>query len=149
MDRAGHLTVVDLTPKCISICRERFKGYSNISYLINDGRDLSSIPPKSIDRIWSFDVFVHIQSQDVENYVRQFSAILAEAGLGVIHHCAKGTQTEGWRSDMTAQKMLDMCARYGLTVLRQFTSWDDGRFHISPDSPENSVDIITVFEKSS
>jgi hypothetical protein len=49
---------------------------------------------------------------------------------------------------MTSQKMLDMCAEYGLKVLSQFTSWEENRFHISPDSPADSVDIITVFEKS-
>lgn len=148
VQRAGHLTVVDLTPQCISVCRERFKDCRNISYFVNDGRDLSFIPPGSIDRVWSFDVFVHIHSQDIENYVRQFSVLLAEAGRGVIHHSARGTQTKGWRSDMTSQKMLDMCAKYGLRVLSQLTSWEENRFHISPDAPEQSVDIITVFEKS-
>ena len=141
VERADQLTVVDLTPQCINLCRERFKDYSNISYFVNDGKDLGFLPPKSIDSIWSFDVFVHIQSQDVENYVRQFASILAEGGRGVIHHGAEGIQADGWRSDMTAQKMLDMCARYGLIVLRQFTSLEDGRFQLSPD-------IITVFEKS-
>jgi cyclopropane fatty-acyl-phospholipid synthase-like methyltransferase len=147
IERAGHLTVVDLTPECINICRQRFRQYQNISYIVNDGRDLSIIPPGSVDRIWSFDVFVHIRSQDIENYVRQFSTILAEGGRGVIHHCSKGEQKKGWRSDMTAQKMLDMCAQNGLRVLHQFTSWDENRFHISPDSPDSSIDVITVFEK--
>ena len=145
--RASHLTVVDLTPECIKLCRERFKDHQNISYFVNDGRDLSFIPPKSIDRIWSFDVFVHIHSDEVEAYIRQSSEILTDGGRGVIHHSAKGRLKRGWRSDMTAQKMLDICAKHGLNVVRQFTSWDGGQFHINPHSPESSFDTITVFEK--
>ena len=145
--RAAHVTVVDLTPECIQLCKEKFGGFRNISYFVNDGKDLSFISPNSIDRLWSFDVFVHIQSPDVENYIAQISAILVTGGRGIIHHSANGINKTGWRSDMTAQGMTDMCSRYGLSVLQQFDSWDGGRFCVSNDSLGRTTDIVTVFEK--
>ena len=148
LPRAEHLVVVDVTPVCIEMCKARFKDFGNIDYFINDGRDLSFIPAYSIDRIWSWDVFVHIQSTDIENYVRQFATILAPGGRGVIHHSKSGVSQTGWRSDMTAQKMVDFCQRYGLDVLQQFDSWDNGRVRIWPALPADAgPDIVTIFAK--
>jgi SAM-dependent methyltransferase len=145
--RAAHLVAVDLTPKCIEVCRQRFKGAPNAEFYVNDGRDLSFIPPGSIDRIWSIDVFVHINARDVENYVRQFADILAPGGRAVIHHARTGHYKPGWRSDMTAEKMQDFCKIYGLEMLHQFTDWDNGRGWIYRDDKGGSPDIISVFAK--
>jgi SAM-dependent methyltransferase len=41
IERAGHVTAVDLTPRCIEVCRERFRDRNNVSFHVNDGRDLS------------------------------------------------------------------------------------------------------------
>jgi len=145
--RSSHLTCVDLTPECIRACQERFGELKTVEFVLNDGRDLSFVPPLSIDRVWSFDVFVHIQSSDVENYIRQLSTILVKGGSGVIHHSKFGAQKWGWRSDMTAQKMVQYCDRYGLTIVKQLESWGDGRFQINPNMPKGNVDTITIFEK--
>jgi len=139
--RAEHLTLVDLTPECIRLCKKRFGDFQNVSYFVNDGKDLSFIPGQSIDRIWSFDVFVHIQARDIENYVKQFSTILAPGGRGIVHHSGKGALHEGWRSDMTADQMVIFCRKYGLSVIEQFNSWGDGIHHV------RDSDVVTIFEK--
>jgi len=145
--RAAHLIAVDVTPKCIEICREKFNGFPNAEFHVNDGRDLSFIPMGSVDRIWSFDVFVHINTVDVENYVRQFSQILAPGGLGIIHHAKNGIYKPAWRSDMTAEKMREFCARHGLVIVTQFDSWDNGRTCAYLGASGERPDIITVFSK--
>lgn len=147
VQRAAHVIAVDLTPKCIEICREKFQSVSNIEFHVNDGRDLSFIPPNSIDRIWSCDVFVHINSGDVENYVRQFAKILAPGGVGVIHHAKNGHFQSAWRSDMTAAKMREYCAKYGLKVVSQFDSWDNDRVAIFQGPAGERPDIISIFSK--
>jgi SAM-dependent methyltransferase len=147
IQRSSHLTCVDLTPECIRACRKRFAGFGNVDFIVNDGRDLSFLPPRSVDCVWSFDVFVHIESSDVENYVRQLSSILVGGGRGVIHHAKGGIQQWGWRSDMTARKMIDFCERNGLRPLDQLESWSDGRYQINPNMPGQNVDVITIFEK--
>ena len=141
--RAAHLIGVDVTPKCVEICKERFKGVPNVEFHLNDGRDLSFIAPRSIDRIWSVDVFVHINAVDVENYMRQFAQLLAPGGVGLIHHAKSGQSKREWRSDMTAEKMREFCAKYGLNLMDQFEEWDNGRASIHG----KGTDIISVFAK--
>jgi hypothetical protein len=43
--------------------------------------------------------------------------------------------------------MVEMCNAHGLAVLRQFDSWDNGRFCMSNDSLGKTADVVTVFEK--
>jgi SAM-dependent methyltransferase len=148
VQRGTQVLAVDLTPRCIDICRERFTHCNNISFFVNDGNDLSFITPGSIDRVWSFDVFVHIQSQDVRTYMRQLAAILVDGGRGIIHHAGDGTRARGWRSDMTSGRMGEFCDEFGLTLVSQFSSWDEGRIGIDPASPKSGTDVITVFEKA-
>ena len=150
LQMAKYLAVVDITPECIEICKERFKNFMHVDYFVTDGRDLSFIPANSIDRIWSWDVFVHIQSEDVGNYIRQFADILVPGGRGIIHHSKTGTSNFGaWRSNMTARKMVDLCRQYGLEILQQIDSWDNGHTRLWPELPENVVgpDVITIFAK--
>lgn len=150
IEQASHMILVDLTPRCIDLCRERFADYQHIEYHVNDGSDLNFIGPSSIDRIWSFDVFVHILAADVESYIRQFAKILVPGGRAIIHHSRIGRRDSGWRSDLTAEDMQAMCERHNLVVVEQFRSWGDGRFHLWPDLPlEKDPDIITVFERLS
>lgn len=151
--RARHLTLVDLTPRCIQICRERFQSASNIEFHVNDGRDLGFVPTGSVDRIWSHDVFVHIQAADIENYVQQFPALLAPGGTAIIHHSKDGVFAADWRSDMTAQTMRDMAARHNLQIVDQIVTWNHGRCwfpagNLSGENFEkNSVDIISILKK--
>jgi ubiquinone/menaquinone biosynthesis C-methylase UbiE len=140
LPRANSLVVVDLTPECIRLCQERFGSGSKIKYFVNDGRDLSFIPDMSLDRIWSFDVFVHIQRDDIEKYVSQFPRILSHGGVAVIHHAAHGTQQEGWRSDMTTGEMRHIAHSCGLSVVQQFSCWKGGHFNLG--------DVITILANS-
>jgi len=148
LQRASHLTVVDLTPTCIDICKERFKEFHNIEYFVNDGRSLDFIAETSIDRVWSWDVFVHISSEDVRKYVRHLARVMKPQGQGLIHHAKHGRRRSGWRSDMTNTKMCEFCKEFGLEVLHQFESWDNGRFSIWPNlTGEKSPDTVTIFQK--
>ncbi len=147
LPRAAHLTLVDLVPECIAQCREKFGEGPRLTYHANDGRDLSFVPDGSIDRIWSWAVFVHLDEAAVEGYLRQFPRILAPGGRGLIQHARNGVSI-GWRSPMTAKKMRTLCERHGLAVVDQFNTWDEGRHHIWPDLPlEKDPDIVTIFEK--
>jgi GT2 family glycosyltransferase/ubiquinone/menaquinone biosynthesis C-methylase UbiE len=130
LPRASRLILVDVTEGCIEICRKRFKDQDNIEYHVNDGKDLSFLPDSCIDAIWSWDVFVHIRSSDVEKYIQQFSRVLKNGGSAVIHHSKNGISRTGWRSDMTDKKMIEFCEYCGLHVDRQFEQWQDGKQRI-------------------
>lgn len=148
IQRASHLTVVDLTSTCIDICKERFKEFQNIEYHVNDGRSLDFIADASIDRVWSWDVFVHIDSKDVREYVRHLARVIRPNGQALIHHSKLGASKAGWRSDMTDEKMREYCREFDLEVIRQFETWDEGKYSIWPElSGEQSPDVVTIFRK--
>lgn len=148
LTRVKKLTVVDLTQKCIDVCKERFQGRPNIEFFVNDGRSLDMIESDSIERVWSWDVFVHIAAQDIRAYVAEFSRVLVPGGRAIIHHSKNGESKLGWRSDMTAEKMREFCAENNLTLVTQFETWGDENVLIWPDQPADiGLDIISVIEK--
>jgi ubiquinone/menaquinone biosynthesis C-methylase UbiE len=138
------LILVDISKKCIEMCKKRFSQCSNISYYVNDGFNLSFLADNSINFIWSFDVFVHIAPADVENYFSEFARILKSTGRGIIHHAAEGGLHGGWRSSVTSQMIHGFLKKNNLKLIAQFDTWGDG------DKYDVKLyrDAITVFEKN-
>lgn len=145
---ASQLDIVDLSPQCIKICKKKFKNHSNINYFINDGSSLGFLPDSSIDFIWSWDVFVHIDSKDIRKYINEFARVLTPGGKALIHHSKNGANMMGWRSNMTAKKMVKYCNETGLNLNKQFDTWGGGRFRIWPTlAAEQGPDIVSVLSK--
>ena len=148
LSRVKKLSVVDLAQKCIDVCKERFQGRTNIEFFVNDGRSLSMIESNSIERIWSWDVFVHIAASDIKSYIAEFARVLMPGGRAIIHHSKNGENELGWRSDMTAEKMQEYCAENNLNLVSQFETWGDSKVLIWPDQPADiGLDIISIIEK--
>jgi ubiquinone/menaquinone biosynthesis C-methylase UbiE len=145
--RASHLSVVDLTPRCIDMCKARFGTGANIEYHVNDGSDLSFMANNSIERVFSWDVFVHICASDVKTYMSHFKRILVPGGRALLHHSKHGVSANGWRSDMTAAQMIAFCDELGLVVVDQFNRWDEGRVCIWPNEEDWDLDIVSIIEK--
>lgn len=143
---AKPLILVDLSGRCIEICKSRFSKCDNIEFFVTDGTDLGFIQSNSVDFIWSFDVFVHISAWHTEEYLVQFNRILKKGGRAIIHHPKEGRayeqEDDGWRSNMTAQLFSDMLKKHGLTLVSQFDSWGDhDQFNV-----KRYHDVISVFE---
>lgn len=148
VERASKLTLVDVTPECIQICREKFGSRGDIDFHVNDGNDLGFISSSSLDRIWSFDVFVHILSADIERYVAEFARVLKPGGRALIHHAKSGFDSGPWRSDMTDTRMREIAGQHRLEVVDQFESWGDGIERFWPNLPKaNNPDIVSVLAK--
>lgn len=137
------LTVVDLSDRCIELCKERFAQCRNMTYFVTDGTNLEFIPSESIDFIWAFDVFVHIAPHDTETYLRQFKRVLRSGGRAVIHHAKDCGFHGAWRSRMTGGLFAEMVRRQGFLLVSQSDSV--GAEKQIPVSPHH--DAITVFEK--
>ena len=82
---ASRLVLADISKRCLEICKERFKNYEHVEYHLIE-RGLDFIPDSSIDYIWSYDVFVHINPSDIEAYITDFERILKPGGYAIIHH---------------------------------------------------------------
>ena len=65
-----RMTLVDLTPKCIEACRERY-GRKRMSYHVNDGFSLEMIQDGSIDFVFSLHSLVHAGHDVMESYLSQ------------------------------------------------------------------------------
>jgi len=141
LERASRLVVVDVTPKCIELCRARFQDSSHIEYVVNNGSDLSMLVNESFDRIWSWDVFIHVGLGDIKNYLRQFGRLLVPGGRGLIQHAA-AAYGRGWRTAVSAKQIVEFCQEAGLEVVRQFNTWDGGR-----RNTPTPADLVTVLEK--
>jgi SAM-dependent methyltransferase len=129
--KANRLVGVDISSACVEECRKRFAGF-NASFEIGNGRDLSMLAAESIDAIWSFDVFVHINNDEFRSYVSEFRRILKPSGIAIIHHGSSGGSKGGWRSNATTDSVRQFMVDQGLLVKEQIKSWtDDGAEHFA------------------
>jgi SAM-dependent methyltransferase len=139
---SSALHLVDLSQACIDECKVRFGDDPRVEFHINNGSDLAFIVDASIDRIWSFDCFVHIDSPDVRKYVHECARVLTGGGIAIIHHGSTG-KMRGWRSRLTRDQMQDFIRAAGMVVLECVDSWEmDGE-----KFEAGYGDSVTVFQK--
>jgi hypothetical protein len=135
----NHLHLVEPDPQCMEACRRRFGPDPKISYHLNDGRSLETIPNGTIDFIFSFDSLVHVPRETIEAYLSQFAAKLMQDGMGLVHHSNLGqfatsvsrrarALVSGGKvigadhqrdPEMTAVLFRELCDRHGLKCLCQ------------------------------
>jgi ubiquinone/menaquinone biosynthesis C-methylase UbiE len=85
-----RLIIVDLSEKCIEICKQRFGHCSHISYYVNDGKSLDMVGDGTVDFIFSFDSLVHAEDIVLKAYAAEFSKKLGPDGTAFIHHSNLG-----------------------------------------------------------
>ena len=116
------LYLIDIAPPCIEACRAKF-GDGGATYILSGG-DLGAIPDASIDFVWSFDVLVHVEPEDINTYVREIDRVLKVGGIAILHH-ADNHDRGGSRSAMTAGRMRAFAETTRLAVVSQRDSWGD------------------------
>lgn len=147
----NRLTLVDIIPQCMDMCRERLGAASNVTYEVNDGRSLGFIKDQDVDGIWALHTFVHINEADVTNYFKEFRRILKPGGVAVIHHGRLGNTAlnMGWRSSVTNETIAAICQAEGLELVRQFISWGkNGKYKLWPYLDDEKVpDCISLIRQ--
>jgi SAM-dependent methyltransferase len=144
IERVDHLIGIDISDACVVECRKRFLSSRNATFEVGNGRDISSVPTGSVDAIWSFDVFVHINRDEFRSYAGEFARILRTGGVGVIHHGSVGGSSGGWRSNVTLADVEEFMKEHNLEIKEQIESWMD------QDIKHQAGlygDTITVFQK--
>jgi hypothetical protein len=151
-----HLIIVDLSPKCIEACRQRFSMDDHISYYVNDGESLDMIEDSSIDFVFSFDSLVHADIRTLEAYLGQLSVKLKANGIGFIHHSnlnqykifnyflqkvlnsARYNRFIGWRDPgVSAKRFEQLCINAKLQCLSQeLIVWS---------APRLFTDVLSIF----
>jgi ubiquinone/menaquinone biosynthesis C-methylase UbiE len=139
-ERVEKLFVLEVAEQALSLCRERFDGFPNIEFLLGDGRTIQ-VPDSSLDAIWSYDVFVHINPADAQSYFREFGRVLKPGACAVIHHPGTPVKGEavrpGWRSDLTDELVLRLIGENSLELVYR------------SDAHVNRGDFVSVVRRSS
>jgi 2-polyprenyl-3-methyl-5-hydroxy-6-metoxy-1,4-benzoquinol methylase len=89
-EHCTYLIGVDLSPKCIDHCKKRFADDHNLKFYRNNGMSLEMIQDDSIDFVFSFDSFVHVERPEISMYLKQISKKLKKEGVCFIHHSNLG-----------------------------------------------------------
>lgn len=138
---ASELSVIDLNNNCIEATRKKLGNHVH-KYIVNDGISLTEIQDSSQHLVFSFDSFVHMHANVVENYIKEISRVLYIGGSGYIHHSwFSGGMEESFknvagRANMTKELFKDMVERYGMVIIFQ----KDIGF-------SETVDCISMFKK--
>jgi ubiquinone/menaquinone biosynthesis C-methylase UbiE len=128
IERAEQFTAVDVAESCIRICREKFGDKPGTNFLVGNGEDLRGVADTTIDSLWSFDVFVHINIAEAGRYVHDFRRVMRSGAVGIVHHGKSGGLDGGWRSNLTSAGFREMLQQEGFTVVSEFENWsDEGR----------------------
>ena len=83
-----RLYVVDYHQELLDELRTNF-AQENITTIKNNGNDFPSIAPKSIDFLFSFGVFVHLDVNIIEKYAAAMKSIMKDDGDIVIQYADK------------------------------------------------------------
>ncbi len=128
-ERAGECIVADISAACIEHCKRRLARFTNVRYHLNDGRSLRFVESESIDVVWSFDSFVHIEEVETRSYFRELHRVMRAGARGCIHHPGLPSAEQkaaGWRSDLTTPLVAAIVRECGLELIGQTDSWGEG-----------------------
>jgi len=140
LPRCRRLIATDTSPTMLEILRRRFGHDGKLEVQLLDGRGLGGTPDASVDAVFSYGVFVHLQHWDIFNYIRETARVLKPGGKAVIQHANTFSEL-GWQlflrqvqpslnrhkhpwsfSLMTPEIMREFAVRSGLVVDRLETS---------------------------
>jgi len=144
LERASRYIGIDISSSCIEACRARFGDNDRARFIVGSGSDLEAVPSCSIEALWSFDVFVHINQSEVDKYAEEFNRVLKPRAIAIVHHGTVGGALGGWRSNLTQDAMMEILRSRGFDVIESTEEWRDG--DTSYDLREYR-DRITVFSK--
>jgi SAM-dependent methyltransferase len=128
-----QLIAVDLTPRCIDVCRERFAGEPRAEFWVNDGESLPMVASSSVDFAFSLDSLVHVEEPQIRRYLEELARTLKPGGTAFLHHsnlAAYAERSTGripayvterhWRArSMSARAFRDACRAAGLVCVTQ------------------------------
>jgi ubiquinone/menaquinone biosynthesis C-methylase UbiE len=120
---ASNLQIVDLNENCIEYTKSKLGHHVN-SYFVNDGKSLP-VGDNSQDLVFSYDSFVHMHQNVIEDYIKEIYRVLSSGGQGFIHHSDLyggedlSVKNIGGRSNMNCNMFNKLIHENGMIVLSQ------------------------------
>jgi ubiquinone/menaquinone biosynthesis C-methylase UbiE len=129
----GSLVLVDINQSNIDACRNRFAGRSNVSYVVNNGYDLSDLRDTSASCVFCYDAMVHFEADTMFSYLSEIFRVLLVGGRALLHHSnfdanpgADYRQNPHMRNFMTSRLLQHFAIRRGFEVrAAEYLDWAD------------------------
>jgi SAM-dependent methyltransferase len=143
---ASELLVVDLNENCVKKTKEKL-GHHVLGYFVNNGNNLPHIRDNSQDLVFSFDSFVHIHKNVIDDYIGEIYRVLKPGGKSYIHHSwLMGGQDNSFlnfagRASMTPDIFRGLVEKHNMKIVEQKT------IKFEPLGEWDGTDSITIFEK--
>ncbi len=102
---AGRVTLTDIQPGNVAVCRSRFTDNSRVASFVNNGYDFRPLPAFSVTLIYCFDAMVHFDSDVVRSYLADARRILKPGGRAFFHH-SNYTGGHDWRTNPAARNFM-------------------------------------------
>lgn len=83
--RAGELIIVEFNPESFASLRGRFPDLRFTPYQ-TQGYEMSGVANASVDLVFTFDVFVHLEPEGIGAYLIEIERVLKSGGVAVVHY---------------------------------------------------------------
>ena len=122
---AREVVVAELNPQFFRYLRKRFKkDKRKLRFYETSGYELNGIDSGSIDFVFSFGTFVHIDPEGIDAYLAEIHRVLKPGGNATLQYADRMKpyfeNRDNWDgfSDMNGPKMEAMLAARGFTVVQ-------------------------------
>jgi cyclopropane fatty-acyl-phospholipid synthase-like methyltransferase len=82
---AGRLIVVEFNPESFNCLRRRFPDLRFTPYQTS-GYEMDGVETASVDLVFTFDVFVHLEAEGIKAYLLEIERVLKPGGVAVVHY---------------------------------------------------------------
>lgn len=83
--RTRRLVCADISSDMLARAREHVGDGDDVEYHQLNGRDFAGVADRSVDMIFSYDVLLHLQPQNIFSYLRDARRILRPQGIFMLH----------------------------------------------------------------
>ena len=114
---------VDYYAPLLSEFRKTFSRYRHVVAVKNNGTDFPGVAINSVDYIFSFGCFGHINLELIDSYLGHIKSILKPGGNAVIHYSDKSkpmAQAPAF-CDNSPEKMRQMLLAHGFRIIEEDT----------------------------
>lgn len=141
LKKATKLNLVDISEKCLELCRDRFSNNNHVYYNLIKDVDFNFIEKNSVDVVFSYDVFVHIDKAQITEYFTEFERVLKTKGKIILHYSKVGDKFGEYRSRFNSNDMDDLLKKLNL---KQIAEYD---VETLENDKGNFLEVIAVIEK--
>ena len=125
---AKSLIVVEFNSESFSCLRSRFPDLRFTPYLTS-GYEMAGLAASSVDLVFTFDVFVHLEPEGIAAYLLEIQRVLKPGGVAVIHYGEIGKLIARENPGFSRMTRATMEELIGNTCLRVLEHDEDVMFH--------------------